>query len=658
MLARLVKFGAFELDSASGELRKHGIKIKLQEQPLQILHRLLESPGQVVAREELRKRIWPADTFVDFEHGLYSAVQRLRDALGDTAETPRFVETLPRRGYRFIGVLESEAKNSDVGAVVATATSYDAQLKNKILPSARRRSFASGVATASMLAAFLLVAFNSNLGGARSHRSGGESAGAIRSLAIVPFRNVSDDPSQTYIGEAIADELFTTLSQIPQLRVVSQPSVTKTTKSLPEIARELGVNGVLEGSVERKGDRIYVTVRFMSANNDKNIWTQDYERQMQDASTLHSAIAESVLRELKVPPKSAETAVLADLHPARERRSPNAVNAFHAGIYLLNTASNEEYFEKGEEASPKDLKAAIGFFEQAIREDPTYAAAYIGLADALVLNNGPRDLRDEPRARASAWKALSIDNTLPAAHVSVANHLRLFDQAWIAAEHELKIAVDSSPNSAEAHAAYAEFLDQTGRFEEGWKEQQRRQQLNPNHESLAHAYFRRHRFEMALEENTKWLQDVPGDGWGMFYRGAFYERAGMKSQAIMQWIDLMNYLECKDCAEALRRNYHRRGYVPALRAWAKTIEETEKRKWWPRDVLAYVYALTGETDRALAVLEKAFSEKDTCVLEFKVSPFWDSLRPEPRFRRLIDLAGFNDAPNADPSLPALLHTAN
>src|SRR5882762_9485197 len=263
-----VRFGPFEADLRAGELRKRGVKLKLVGQPLEILTMLLERPGQLVTREELRARLWPTDTFVDFDHGLNAAVNKLRDALGDSAEKPKYVETLPRRGYRFIsavGLPDSQGLKSEVPEMPASLESPVVIAESQI-PS--RHRYRRVLVTALVLVVGLAVLFSFDLGGVRRRLLGEPSAPRIQSIAVLPLENLSKDPEQEYFADGMTDQLITNLSKVGQLQVISHTSVERykgTKLPLPEIARELGVDAVVEGRVMRSGDRVRITAQLIDA---------------------------------------------------------------------------------------------------------------------------------------------------------------------------------------------------------------------------------------------------------------------------------------------------------------------------------------------------------------------------------------------------------
>lgn len=291
-VGRVLRFDTFELDLYSGELRKRGVKLRLQGQPIQVLAILLQSAGNLVTREEIRSQLWHTDTFVDFDHSLHNAIARIRDVLGDSAQTPKYIETLPRRGYRFIAPVEeiqpppTSAESSNV-AVEAVAA-----ITSPALPRSRRASLILG------LCVCVAIGFAGWLTWQQFHGRAGVSA--VRSIAVLPLRNLSGDASQEYFADALTDELITEMSQIDGLRVVSHSSVMEyrdTKKHLPQIARELKVDDILEGSVVREGGQVRVTVQLLDAPNDRHLWSEDYQRPMLGILSLQKEMAQAIAQQ-------------------------------------------------------------------------------------------------------------------------------------------------------------------------------------------------------------------------------------------------------------------------------------------------------------------------------------------------------------------------
>ncbi len=333
---RMVGFGVYEVDLQAGELRKQGSKIKLQEQPFQVLALLLEHPSDMVTREEIQKKLWPADTFVDFEHSLNAAVKRLREALGDSADNPRFVETLPRRGYRFIYPVEGRPAPPISPSLPAPAGGKPVW-----------RLAAAGFAVVALLA----VLVGLNVGGWQERLLGGAAPGQITSLAVLPLENMMGDAEQDYFVEGMHEALIAHLAKIGALKVISRTSVMQykeARKPVPEIARELGVDGVIEGSVLRAGSRVRITAQLIRGATDEHLWTQSYERDLRDILALQSEVARAIAREIKIAVTPEEETRLAGARAS----NPGAYEAYLKGRYQKSTA--------------KGTKLAIEYFQQAL----------------------------------------------------------------------------------------------------------------------------------------------------------------------------------------------------------------------------------------------------------------------------------------------------
>ena len=348
-----LRFGVFELDLRAGELRKHGLRIRLQEQPFQVLAMLLEHPGEVVTREELRKKLWPADIFVDFDHGLNKAINKVRDALSDSAESPRFVETVARRGYRFL----AEVKVAEAASVRSP------ELENQPHPAAETRDRRDLTSKLTMLkhllpslawkiAVFVLVLLMASLATWKLYSRNGPSP-VIRSLAVLPLENLSGDASQDYFSDGMTDELITELGQISDLRVISRTSAMTykgTHRTLPQIAQELNVDAVVEGAVLRSGDRVRITAQLIMAVADKQLWAKSYEGDLRDTLTLQSQVARAIAEEIRMELTPHEQAVLNNVNGV----NPEAHEAYLKGRYFWNKRTAD------------GLSKAIDYFNQAI----------------------------------------------------------------------------------------------------------------------------------------------------------------------------------------------------------------------------------------------------------------------------------------------------
>jgi TolB-like protein/DNA-binding winged helix-turn-helix (wHTH) protein len=635
----VIRFGVFEVDVRAGELRKQGVKVKLQEQPFQVLQVLLEKPGEIVTREELRKRIWPSDTFVDFDGGVNNAIKRLREALGDRADTPRFIETLPRRGYRFITTSNGSNDASPIASVRANA-------KNGLTIS--RQVLRFGLAGAVGISVLLIV----SLGLVPANRwrllSLTSRSPQIRSIAVLPLKNLSDDPSQEYFAYGVAEELITDLSKIRALRVVSHTSVLRyesTDKTLPQIARELGVDAIIEGAVQRSADRVRITTQLIYGPSDTNVWARTYDRDLRDVLGLQSAVAREIADEIRVNMTPSETVRLRKWRTV----NPEALQAYWKGQYYLSSLKENAYTKNKEKPSQEEeFRQAVAYFEDAIRRDPDYAPAYLEYAEALAffqddVDPSPSHPRDKERT--ALMKALDLDDTLAKAHLALGNAFFYFDWNWAGAEKEYKRALELNPNSAEGHCHYAEFLNSMGRFEEGLKEQQVQLHLDPDLDCVVPSPLVP--LELQIERERRFIEthrDPPGDNpWGRqehyWDLGLLLWKAGRYKEASDVWHDWMARLGYTEVAQAISRGYEKEGYEGAIREWAKAGEAAAKHRNVARIMMVYMYGVLGENDQAFAWLEKAYAEHESSLQSLKTFMAWDPIRSDPRFNEMIRRVG-------------------
>src|SRR3989441_1201438 len=429
-----VRFGSFEVNPRTGELRKQGIRIKLHEKPFQVLLALLEHPGEVVTRKELQERLWPQDTFVEFENGLNNTISRLREALGDTAETPRFIETLPRRGYRFLAEVSQSLPTS------RTAVS-------------RSWLVVFGIVVGAGLAIGTVLRLTA------SHKQ------VIHSLAVLPFRNLGTGTADDYFAGGMTDAVTTELAKLGVSKVISETSVVqfKDTKTpVRAIAHTLDVDAIVEGAVLREGNQVRITVQLIGADTDRHLWAESYQRKMTDILALQDEVALGVAHAIKL-----------ELSPGAAGRptSPKPVNTDAYEAYLKGS-----YFAQKRDESYLRAKE---YFQQAIQLDPGYAPAYAGLSDFYALSDALPPAESLPKAREYAQQALRLDPDLPASHASLAYVYFYGDWNWPAADQEFKRAIALAPGLARSHRWYAVYLAAMGRAAEAMTEAQRAADLDP-----------------------------------------------------------------------------------------------------------------------------------------------------------------------------------
>ncbi|OFV97376.1 MAG: hypothetical protein A3H28_02820 [Acidobacteria bacterium RIFCSPLOWO2_02_FULL_61_28] len=625
------RFGVFEVDLRTGELRKDGRKVKLQEQPFQVLAMLLERAGEVVTREEVQKKLWPADTFVDFEHGLNIAINKIREALGDSADSPRFVETLPKRGYRFI--LPVVALDPSKPAADA-ATAVPPEVLARTEP-ARPKSAALRYAVASFGAVAALVAFvvGFNPGGLRDRLRGISSLPQIQSIAVLPLENLSGDPEQEYFADGMTDALITELGQASTLRVISRTSIIPykgAKKPLPQIARELNVDAIVEGGVLRSGDQVRITAQLIYAPTDQHLWAETYEVNLRDIMLVQRRVAQAIAREIRINLKSREQARRTD----GRTLNPQAHEAYLKALYYSGR--------------PAERAKAMEYFNQAIQLDPGYAAPYAGLAasyyiptffDAIPPKEG------FPRMKEAATQALSRDDTLAEAHGYLALTKLHYDWDWAGAEKEFRRAIELNPNQAGVRHDYAHFLMAMNRGAESLAESERAVDLDPLSLGLAaclgwHRLFGR-QYDQSIEQSLRVLQMNPNFVWAQINLAWAYEQRMMFDEAIAQF---QTAAKPPGPASTLAMASLGHAYAvsgkrgEAQKVLAQLTERAAKSYVSPYQVAA-VYAGLGATNQAFAWLEKAYTERSSWLVHLTWDPRLASLHADPRFTDLVRRIG-------------------
>jgi TolB-like protein/DNA-binding winged helix-turn-helix (wHTH) protein len=640
-LPRSVRFGNFELDTRTGELSAESGKIRLQEQPLQILMMLLERRGELVTREELHNALWPGTSFGDLEDSLNHAVRRLREALGDEAERPRYIETLPRRGYRFIGAVQLHhplTPSSERRGVVADSSPAVAAGGQGVVEPGRRWVIASaaGVILTSMavILAFNLAGVRDRLLSAVGIRHGAVPT-KIESLAVLPLENLSGSPEQEYFADGMTEALITDLGKISALRVISRTSVMQykgTKKPLPEIARELNVDAVLEGTVARSGNRVRITANLLHAPTDRHLWAETYESDLRDVLALQDEIASAIANQIQIKLTPQEQARLARARPV----NPEAHEAYLKGCYYWNLRTED------------GLKKGIDYFQQAIEKDPGYALAYAGLADSYVVL-GERALTAPkeayPRVKAAAFKALELDETLAEAHAPLGAARYEYDWDWVGAESEFKRAIELNPGYAAAHQWYAEYLSYMGRHNEAIAEIKRARELDPlsliiNAVGGLVSFFAR-RYDEAIAQCRRTLELNAGFSPARDYLCRAYEQEKLYDEAISECQKGIVLGEGDPgCSGSLARVYAAAGKRPEALKIISNLRELSKQKYVSPYQIAHIYTALGDFDQAFAWLEKAYAARSMALIELKVDPRLDPLRSDPRFQDVLRRMNF------------------
>ena len=615
--SRTVRFGLFELDLRAGELRKNGVKVKLQEQPFRILVSLLRQPGEVVTRDELRRELWPSDTFVDFDHSLNAAVKRLRDALDDSAESPRFIETLPRHGYRFI-------------------TSAVPDALHRKPTSSLLRSWGLLIVGGTILVAAVLL-FAVDAGGLRGKvLSRAATQPQIRSLAVLPLTNISADAEQEYFADGMTDELIGELSRISSLRVVSRTSVMRykgeKKKPLPQIARELNVDAIMEGSVLCAGNRVRIATHMIHAPTDQSLMTETHEGDLADVLKIQREVAESITKKVRVKLTPEQQS---RLHEA-PKVDPVAYQAYLAATHI-------------DLSGYQGIKKSQSYLEKAIEKDPNFASAYTGLAVSYVLLAAQR--WQSPReaflpAKQAIRKALELDEKNCEARAVLARISWQYDWDWQIAEKAYLHGLALCPNDLGLHYEYAIYTAVNERIAEARAELAKTRELDPiqSEPFVGEAVISYHirNYKSLVEIARAFVAENPNDWLAHNWLGVGFEGSGQTLQAVREYQKAIELSQGdSDPTAQLAHAYAAIGRKfeaqKILHEWLRQSETSYVSPY----MIATVHASLGQKDKAFEYIERAYKERSPDLTYFlRADLRVDSLRSDPRFQDLMRRMNF------------------
>ena len=625
-------FADFTLDQSRYRLQRGEDILRLEKRPMELLILLVERRGEMVSREEIAERLWGKDVFLDVDRSINTAISKVRVALRDDPEKPRFLETVVGKGYRFAAPVicngDSNAQAQPLSVPVEVAPNPALVSTEEKAASMRLRLLWGGVA---VLALFTFALVLSHGGGTKGT---GQPAPAIKSLAVLPLKNLSGDPTQEYLADGMTEALIGRLSAIRGLRVISRTSVMHfkdTQLSLPEIARALHVDAIVEGSVIREGSRIRVHAQLIRAATDEHFWSEAYDRELRDVLALQSNVAQSIARKVEVTVTGEEHERLTIARPI----SPEVYENYLKGRFALANSNNRT---KAEES--------IAYFNEAIRKDPTFALSYMGLADAYsdlgTVFIGGIAKNERPKAILAARKALELDPELVEAHVLLANMAQQ-QWRWAEAEAEYRRALELSPNNAAAYSAFAFWLVSQGRTEEAVTSCRRARELDPigvPGTNLAWVLFYARRYDEAVQELHSVLAVRPDDAFALWILG----------------FALIANHHPEEAVPVLEKGVSASGRSPAIvgllvHAYAQAgrranalrlLEELRRRKqtgYVPAAAFVKAYLGLGEYDRAFFWLEEAYKEQSNLLQFLKVHPIFDPVRDDPRFANLVRRVG-------------------
>jgi DNA-binding winged helix-turn-helix (wHTH) protein/TolB-like protein/Tfp pilus assembly protein PilF len=618
-----IRFGCFEVDLQSGELRKKGLRIKLQEQPFQVLAMLLQHPGEVVTREDLHHRLWPADTFVDFDQGLNRAINKIREALGDDAETPRYVETLPKRGYRFIAPVGEAGNNlNSVQAVqpahgpgsaeaAGAAFAHEVEKQPREAGASRRRRTATlaALAIGGVLAAavvYLLVW--------RSR--------TIDSVAVLPFTNQTANPSLSSLSDAMTERLIVNLSQLPRLRVISFNSVGRYRNQQVDAqtaGRELGVRAVLVGRLTQRPGSMTIAMELVGVRDNARLWGGEYEGRPAD----FLALQEEVSRE-----------IAANLQLRLSGEEQKRVEAYQ--LYLKGRSAWNK-------RTPEGIYEGIRYLQQAIDTDPRHALAYAAMADSygILAYYGALSPRQAfPKAREAALKALEINPRLAEAHTSLAYVRHRYEWDWAGAEEEFRRAIQLNPRYAPAHQWYSSFLAAMGRTDEAIAEAKLLRKLDPLspiiNSHLGWVLYLAHQQDQAIAQCRLTLGLEPDFFPARRYLGLALEQSGLREQAIDELQEATALSGNSPLTKSeLAYAYAVAGKKAEAERVLEELNERSKHEYISPYFIATIYTGLGRKNQAFEWLQKAYEDRADGLVYLAAEPKFDSLHADPRFQDFL-----------------------
>jgi TolB-like protein/DNA-binding winged helix-turn-helix (wHTH) protein/Tfp pilus assembly protein PilF len=645
--ARLLEFDEFSLDCDRYELLRSGRPVKLEKIPMELLTLLVTKDGRLVTRQEIIEHLWGKEVFVDTEHGINTAIRKIRNVLCDDPEQPRFVQTVTRKGYRFIApinVIPQEGGNGNHSATdLLPPDTTQAQADPPVSsPLAQSHHRASGLVRKAALVLVGAIGVGAVLGGlnvrgvrqrlfAHTPRQGGPQ---IRSLAVLPIENLSGDLSQDFLADGMTEELITELGKSSALRVISRTSVMQykgTKKPVQEIARELNVDAVLEGTVLRSGNHLRITANLVQSSPETHLWAETYDSENGDILSVQQRVADSVAREIRVALSPRDTTTLGDGRSV----NPEAQDLYFRGLYAFRSAGGGS------------TQTAVDYLQRAVKKDPNFARAYgvLAMAYAVWYPGDPRPRENMPRAREAALKAVALDNSLAAGHMALAYIDLNYDWNFAEAEGESKRALELDPNLAIARNFYARELVILGRADEALVQVRRASELQPyaDLDYPVWVFYLAHRYNDALELAQKMVAIDPNFSWGRWALAANYEQLGKEKEAAEEYLqfEILSGSSPRRI-KRLREGLARSG---AKGFWQASLEDylrTAKSSYAPPVLVAGVYMRLGDKARALQWLEKGYQERDDLMIDLNVDPVFDAFQSEPRFHDLVRRVGLPD----------------
>jgi len=631
--ATVFEFGDFRLDCGRFELQRKGRSVRLERKPMELLILLVGRDGRLVTRSEIAQHLWESEVFVDTEHGINTAIRKIRQALEDDPEQPRFVQTVTGQGYRFLAsamrrepLVGEAAGGGDASTVEAVGDRPGQDVGGGVgagsvsgSGSGKRRVaiwVGLGVVAAVAIGVVVVMDGHGALGNRLLHRGG---APVIHSLAVLPLDNLSGDAGQDYFADGMTDELITMLVKDSTLRVTSRTSVMQykgVHRPLPEIARELGVDGILEGSIARDGDHVHMTIQLIHAPTDTHVWAESYDRDVRDAVALPGEAAETIAK--RVNRVAAQPAVARYVNSA-------AHDAYLHGRYLWFASNNEKAGE---------------YFRKATELQPDYAQGWSGLSVYYGAGTIDGDLNPEDSLalqQSTALKAEQLDPSLPEAHLAMCAAILEGRWDWARADAECKRAIELDPGFAEAYHFRSKIFAALNRHEEAIEAQKKATELDPFARTwaLAYSYELARQYDAALAEARRHLESTPNDALLRWILYDTYRCKGMDKEATDELETMLSLMGKKEQAESVREAYRRGGYKAVVLEQVRELKSKSVAAYVSPVALAGLYAQLGRREETLSFLEQGYRQRSPLLLWVQCDPAYDFLHGEERYRAVI-----------------------
>ena len=622
------RVGPWLVQPSINTISQNGTSNRLEPKVMEVLVCLASQPGEALSKEIIIKAVWP-ETFVS-DDVLTRSVSELRRAFQDHAREPRFIETIPKRGYRLIAPVE----HSDGGNTT--------QAQSSTIPPVAGAShpqwfwIAMGTTITAVVLSFCAV-FLLNAGRFRDRIL--KTNHYIHSLAVLPLQSFSDDPKQQFLAEGVTDALITELAQIKGLRVVSRTTIMRygrPDRPLSQIARQLDVDGIVEGTIQRSGDRVRITAQLIYGPADQHLWAKSFEREVKDMLELQSDVSREIAQEIESKLAPAEQAGPRTIRQA----NPKAVEAYGEARVHIDRAS-QFLFDKGREAQRDELQRAFSSLDRAVEQDPNYRPSYLAYFEAIDDADFPRPFDFLPKAKLALVKALELGDEDVEGHLALAHMLMRYEYDWAGAEREYKRGIEVNPSSGYAHFSYSEYLANVGRTAEAAKELSLAQSLSPAHDYSNDHFAVLQRTDKTLEEQRQALeQRMPKNPFILMIMAKNYGIAGKFKESVEMWERCLALYGRPDFVNVLRRADAKAGPRFALEEWMRSVEEySAQSDDLPVGMAAFTYSSLGNRDRAFAWLDKAVEQRNWCIPFLKRDNVWSPLRSDPRFKDLLRRVG-------------------